>query len=95
MVHAAVGYAKLRNRLGAFACLTSIGPGATNMVTGAASATINRVPVLLLAGDIFAERVQSPVLQQLEHPASQDIERRTTRSARSSATGTASTAPSS
>ena len=72
MVHAAVGYAKLRNRLGAFACLTSIGPGATNMVTGAASATINHVPVLLLAGDAFAERVQSPVLQQLEHPASQD-----------------------
>ena len=72
MVHAAVGYAKLRNRLGAFACLSSIGPGATNMVTGAASATINRVPVLLLAGDAFTERVQSPVLQQLEHPFSQD-----------------------
>ncbi len=72
MVHAAVGYAKLRNRLGAFACLTSIGPGATNMVTGAASATINHVPVLLLSGDAFTERVQSPVLQQLEHPASQD-----------------------
>jgi len=72
MVHAAVGYAKLRNRMGAFACLTSIGPGATNMVTGAASATINRVPVLLLAGDAFTERVQSPVLQQLEHPTSQD-----------------------
>jgi 3D-(3,5/4)-trihydroxycyclohexane-1,2-dione acylhydrolase (decyclizing) len=72
MVHAAVGYAKLRNRMGAFACLTSIGPGATNMVTGAASATINRVPVLLLAGDAFTERVQSPVLQQLEHPLSQD-----------------------
>ncbi len=72
MVHAAVGYAKLKNRLGAFACLTSIGPGATNMVTGAASATINHVPVLLLAGDAFAERVQSPVLQQLEHPGSQD-----------------------
>ncbi len=72
MVHAAVGYAKLRNRLGAFACLTSIGPGATNMVTGAASATINHVPVLLMAGDMFAERVQSPVLQQLEYPGSQD-----------------------
>ena len=72
MVHAAVGYAKLKNRLGAFACLTSIGPGATNMVTGAASATINHVPVLLLAGDSFAERVQSPVLQQLEYQASQD-----------------------
>jgi 3D-(3,5/4)-trihydroxycyclohexane-1,2-dione acylhydrolase (decyclizing) len=72
MVHAAVGYAKLRNRLGAFACLTSIGPGATNMVTGAASATIDHVPVLLMSGDAFAERVQSPVLQQLEHPLSQD-----------------------
>jgi 3D-(3,5/4)-trihydroxycyclohexane-1,2-dione acylhydrolase (decyclizing) len=72
MVHAAVGYAKLRNRLGAFACLSSIGPGATNMVTGAASATINHVPVLLMAGDSFAERVQSPVLQQLEWPQSQD-----------------------
>lgn len=73
MVHAAVGYAKMRNRMGAFACLTSIGPGATNMVTGAASATINRVPVLLLSGDAFTERVQSPVLQQLEHPLSQDM----------------------
>ena len=72
MVHAAVGYAKLRNRLGAFACLTSIGPGASNMVTGAASATIDHVPVLLMSGDAFAERVQSPVLQQLEHPLSQD-----------------------
>ena len=72
MVHAAVGYAKLRNRLGAFACLTSIGPGATNMVTGAASATINHVPVLLMSGDAFAERVQSPVLQQLEWQGSQD-----------------------
>lgn len=72
MVHAAVGYAKVTNRLGAFACLTSIGPGATNMVTGAASATINHVPVLLMAGDAFAERVQSPVLQQLEHQGSQD-----------------------
>jgi len=72
MVHAATGYAKLANRLGAFACLSSIGPGATNMVTGAASATINHVPVLLLAGDAFAERVQSPVLQQLEFGPSQD-----------------------
>ncbi|CAN5844409.1 3D-(3,5/4)-trihydroxycyclohexane-1,2-dione acylhydrolase (decyclizing) [soil metagenome] len=73
MVHAAVGYAKQSNRLRAFACLSSIGPGATNMVTGAASATINHVPVLLLAGDMFAERVQAPVLQQLEHEASQDV----------------------
>jgi 3D-(3,5/4)-trihydroxycyclohexane-1,2-dione acylhydrolase (decyclizing) len=72
MVHAAVGYAKQTNRLRAFACLSSIGPGATNMVTGAASATINHVPVLLLAGDAFAERVQGPVLQQLEFAQSQD-----------------------
>lgn len=72
MVHAAVGYAKLANRLSAFACLSSIGPGATNMVTGAASATVNHVPVLLLAGDMFAERVQAPVLQQLEYSWSQD-----------------------
>ena len=54
MVHAAVGYARMRNRLGAFACTTSIGPGATNMVTGAALATVNRLPVLLLPGDVFA-----------------------------------------
>ena len=65
MVHTSIGFAKLHNRRRAFACLTSIGPGATNMVTGAAAATINRVPVLLLAGDSFAERVQDPVLQQL------------------------------
>lgn len=73
MVHAAVGYAKASNRLAAYACLSSIGPGATNMVTGAASATVNHVPVLLLAGDMFAERVQAPVLQQLEDPSSQDV----------------------
>lgn len=66
MVHAAIAYAKMRNRLGAYACLSSIGPGATNMVTGAATATVNRLPVLLLAGDSFAERVQAPVLQQVE-----------------------------
>ena len=54
MVHAAVGYARMRNRLGALACTTSIGPGATNMVTGAALATVNRLPVLLLPGDVFA-----------------------------------------
>jgi 3D-(3,5/4)-trihydroxycyclohexane-1,2-dione acylhydrolase (decyclizing) len=66
MVHASVGYAKLKNRLGAFACLSSIGPGATNMITGAATATADRVPVLIMAGDTFAERVQAPVLQQLE-----------------------------
>jgi 3D-(3,5/4)-trihydroxycyclohexane-1,2-dione acylhydrolase (decyclizing) len=73
MVHTAAAYAKMKNRLQTFACTSSIGPGATNMITGAAVATINRLPVLLLPGDIFAERVQSPVLQQLESPFSQDI----------------------
>lgn len=66
MVHAAAGYARQRNRLSTFACTSSIGPGATNMVTGAAAATINRLPVLLLPGDVFASRVGPPVLQQLE-----------------------------
>ncbi len=66
MVHLAAGYARQRNRLGTFACTTSIGPGATNMVTGAAAATINRLPVLLLPGDVFATRTPHPVLQQLE-----------------------------
>ncbi len=66
MVHIAAGYARQRNRLGTFACTTSVGPGATNMVTGAALATINRVPVLLLPGDTFATRTPHPVLQQLE-----------------------------
>jgi 3D-(3,5/4)-trihydroxycyclohexane-1,2-dione acylhydrolase (decyclizing) len=73
MVHAAVGYAKMKNRLGAMACTSSIGPGATNMVTGAALATVNRLPVLLLPGDIFARRLPGPVLQQLESSWSQDI----------------------
>ncbi len=73
MVHAAVGYAKMCNRLGAMACTSSIGPGATNMVTGAATATVNRLPVLLLPGDIFARRLPGPVLQQLESPWSQDV----------------------
>jgi 3D-(3,5/4)-trihydroxycyclohexane-1,2-dione acylhydrolase (decyclizing) len=68
MVHLAAGYARQRNRLGAFACTTSVGPGATNMVTGAALATINRLPVLLLPGDTFATRAPHPVLQQLEVP---------------------------
>jgi 3D-(3,5/4)-trihydroxycyclohexane-1,2-dione acylhydrolase (decyclizing) len=72
-VHIAAAYAKMSNRLRAFACVSSIGPGATNMVTGAALATINRLPVLLLPGDIFARRNVSPVLQQLEQPYSQDI----------------------
>jgi 3D-(3,5/4)-trihydroxycyclohexane-1,2-dione acylhydrolase (decyclizing) len=73
MVHTAVGYAKMADRLRAMVCTTSIGPGATNMLTGAALATINRLPVLLLPGDIFARRNLSPVLQQLEYPASQDV----------------------
>jgi len=72
-VHLAVAYAKMKNRLGAFACTSSIGPGATNMVTGAALATINRLPVLLLPGDIFARRNVAPVLQQLESETSQDV----------------------
>ena len=66
MVHIAVGYARQRNRLATFACTSSVGPGATNMVTGAALATINRLPVLLLPGDTFATRGPHPVLQQLE-----------------------------
>jgi 3D-(3,5/4)-trihydroxycyclohexane-1,2-dione acylhydrolase (decyclizing) len=66
MVHIAAGYARQRNRLATFACTTSVGPGATNLVTGAALATINRLPVLLLPGDTFATRYPHPVLQQLE-----------------------------
>ncbi len=73
MVHTAAAFAKMNNRLRAFACTTSIGPGATNMITAAAGATINRLPVLLLPGDIFARRNVAPVLQQLESAASQDI----------------------
>src|ERR687884_54488 len=73
MVHAATAYAKTKNRLQTLACTSSIGPGATNMVTGAATATVNRLPVLLLPGDIFARRNVAPVLQQLESERSQDI----------------------
>ena len=73
MVHAATAFTKVKNRLQTFACTSSIGPGATNMVTGAATATINRLPVLLLPGDIFARRNVAPVLQQLESEHSQDI----------------------
>jgi 3D-(3,5/4)-trihydroxycyclohexane-1,2-dione acylhydrolase (decyclizing) len=73
MVHAAVGYARHRDRLAAFACTASVGPGATNMVTGAALATINRIPVLLLAGDVFATRVSNPVLQEVEDPTTYDV----------------------
>jgi 3D-(3,5/4)-trihydroxycyclohexane-1,2-dione acylhydrolase (decyclizing) len=73
MVHAAVGYARMRNRLSTLACTASIGPGSSNMLTGAALATINRLPVLLLPSDIFATRVSSPVLQELETPAGYDV----------------------
>jgi 3D-(3,5/4)-trihydroxycyclohexane-1,2-dione acylhydrolase (decyclizing) len=69
----AAGHAKASNRLKTFVCTSSIGPGATNMITGAAMATINRLPVLLLPGDIFARRNVAPVLQQLESPSTQDI----------------------
>ncbi len=72
MVHAATAFAKQSRRMRIFACVTSIGPGATNMITGAAAATVNRIPVLLLPGDIFASRNVGPVLQQLESPHSQD-----------------------
>ncbi len=73
MVHAAAGFAKTRNRLQTLACTASIGPGSTNMVTGAALATVNRLPVLLLPSDFFATRVASPVLQELEDPRSYDV----------------------
>jgi 3D-(3,5/4)-trihydroxycyclohexane-1,2-dione acylhydrolase (decyclizing) len=73
MVHAAAAYAKSTFRMKTLVCTSSIGPGATNMVTGAALATINRLPVLLLPGDIFARRNVSPVLQQLESPSTQDV----------------------
>jgi 3D-(3,5/4)-trihydroxycyclohexane-1,2-dione acylhydrolase (decyclizing) len=72
MVHAAVGYARMKNRLSTMACTASIGPGSTNMLTGAALATVNRIPVLLLPSDLFATRVASPVLQELEDPRSYD-----------------------
>ena len=73
MVHTALGFAKATHRLATLACCSSIGPGATNMITGAATATINRLPVLLLASDYYATRYQGPVLQQLEHPISADV----------------------
>ena len=73
MVHTAAGFAKARNRLATLACTTSIGPGATNMITGAAAATVNRLPVLLLPGDVFASRRPDPVLQQLETPWRGDV----------------------
>src|SRR3954470_24113510 len=70
MVHTAAAYARQANRLQTLACTSSIGPGATNMVTGAAVATINRLPVLLLPGDVFATRAPGTVLQELEDPTS-------------------------
>ncbi len=73
MVHTAAAFAKAKNRMQTFVCTTSVGPGATNMITAAAGATINRLPVLLLPGDIFATRMVAPVLQQLESEHSQDI----------------------
>jgi 3D-(3,5/4)-trihydroxycyclohexane-1,2-dione acylhydrolase (decyclizing) len=73
MVHAAAAYARQRNRLQTLACSTSVGPGATNMVTGAALATINRLPVLLLPADTFATRAASPLLQELEDPSAADV----------------------
>jgi 3D-(3,5/4)-trihydroxycyclohexane-1,2-dione acylhydrolase (decyclizing) len=73
MVHTAVAFSKMSNRLRAFACTSSIGPGATNMITGAATATVNRIPVLLFPGDIFVRRNVAPVLQQLESAQTQDI----------------------
>ncbi|GAA3825043.1 3D-(3,5/4)-trihydroxycyclohexane-1,2-dione acylhydrolase (decyclizing) [Streptomyces coacervatus] len=73
MVHAAVGYARQSNRLSTHAVTTSIGPGATNLVTGAALATVNHLPVLLLPGDVFAARPADPVLQQLEVPYAGDV----------------------
>src|SRR3954447_19035558 len=73
MVHTATAYARMRNRLQTLACTASIGPGSTNMLTGAALATVNRLPVLLLPSDVFATRVGSPVLQELEDPGGYDV----------------------
>src|SRR6184192_406498 len=73
MVHTAIGFAKANRRLATLACTSSIGPGATNMITGAATATVNRLPVLLLPGDVFASRRPDPVLQQLEVPWRGDV----------------------
>ena len=73
MVHASVAYARMKDRLQVMACTASVGPGSTNMLTGAALATVNRLPVLLLPSDVFATRVSSPVLQELEDPSGQDV----------------------
>ncbi len=73
MVHTAAAYARMKDRRQTFAVSTSVGPGATNMVTGAALATINRLPVLLLPADTFADRAASPLLQELELDYAGDI----------------------
>ena len=73
MVHLATAFARHANRLRAYACTSSVGPGALNMVTGAATATVNRIPVLLLPGDYFANRSADPVIQQIEHPVEHDV----------------------
>ena len=73
MVHTALGFAKANHRLATLACTSSIGPGATNMISGAATAATNRLPVLLLPSDYYATRSQGVVLQQLEHPVSADV----------------------
>jgi 3D-(3,5/4)-trihydroxycyclohexane-1,2-dione acylhydrolase (decyclizing) len=73
MVHAAAAFAKHRDRLATLACTASIGPGSTNMLTAAAGATVNRLPVLLFPSDYFANRIPDPVLQQLEHPSEHDV----------------------
>ena len=71
-VHLAAAFARHRNRLQTYACMSSVGPGAMNMITGAAGATVNRIPVLLLPSDYFANRAPDPVLQQVEHPIERD-----------------------
>ncbi|HZV74398.1 MAG TPA: thiamine pyrophosphate-binding protein, partial [Conexibacter sp.] len=73
MVHTAIGYAKANERLATLACSASIGPGATNMVTGAATATVNRIPVLLLPSDTFATRLQGPPMQSLDDPFNPEV----------------------
>src|SRR5476651_491037 len=72
-VHIATAFAKHHNRLRAYACISSVGPGALNMITGAATATVNRIPVLLFPSDYFSNRVPDPVLQQVEHPTERDV----------------------
>ena len=72
-VHTAVAYARHKNRLSTMAVTASVGPGSSNMITGAALATVNRIPVLLLPSDYFANRIPDPVLQQVEHPSEHDV----------------------